>query len=341
MTFGAFMAICKTQFYKFVFLYLQSECFFGQLRDVSGTTTINQLTQNNFNNFLVPLPPIEEQKRIIEKANSLLPIIGTYGSAQEALDSLNYIVNGNLKKSILQEAIQGRLVSQIASEGTAEELLAEIAEEKKRLFKEGKLKKSALTARRIFRGDDNKYYEQIGSQILDITEEIQYDIPENWQWCRLGDIAILRLGKTPPRGESIYWKPEKYNWVAISDMNDGAVITQTKEFISEKGAELFQGRISPKGSLLMSFKLTIGKMSELGMDAYHNEAIITILPFFNHLAWFKHFLPMIAQSGETKDAIKGKTLNSKSLAALLIPLPPLSEQNRIVAQIETLFEGIK
>ena len=341
MTFGAFMAICKTQFYKFVFLYLQSECFFGQLRDVSGTTTINQLTQNNFNNFLIPLPPIEEQKRIIEKANSLLPIIGTYGSAQEALDSLNYIVNGNLKKSILQEAIQGRLVSQIASEGTAEELLAEIAEEKKRLFKEGKLKKSALTASRIFRGDDNKYYEQIGSQILDITEEIQYDIPDNWRWCRLGDIAMLRLGKTPPRGELIYWKPEKYNWVSISDMRDGEVITQTKEFISEKGAELFQGRISPKGSLLMSFKLTIGKISELGIDAYHNEAIITILPFFNQLVWFKYFLPMIAQSGETKDAIKGKTLNSKSLAALLIPLPPLSEQNRIVAQIETLLECIK
>ena len=91
----------------------------------------------------------------------------------------------------------------------------------------------------------------------------------------------------------------------------------------------------------MSFKLTIGKISELGIDAYHNEAIITILPFFNQLVWFKYFLPMIAQSGETKDAIKGKTLNSKSLAALLIPLPPLSEQNRIVAQIETLLECIK
>lgn len=151
---------------------------------------------------------------------------------------------------------------------------------------------------------------------------------------------MLRLGKTPPRGEPIYWKPEKYNWVAISDMKDGAVITQTKEFISEKGAELFQGRISPKGSLLMSFKLTIGKISELGIDAYHNEAIITILPYFNNLAWFKHFLPMIAQRGETKDAIKGKTLNSKSLASLLIPVPPLAEQFRIDYQIKTLFDTL-
>lgn len=124
-------------------------------------------------------------------------------------------------------------------------------------------------------------------------------------------------------------------------MKDGAVITQTKEFISEKGAELFQGRISPKGSLLMIFKLTIGKISELGIDAYHNEAIITILPFFAHLAWFKYILPMIAQCGGTKDAIKGKTLNSKSLSALLIPLPPLNEQRRIIPQIQALFDKIK
>ena len=290
---------------------------------------------------LIPIPPIREQHRIVSQVESLFPYIEKFAVCQKNLNAINDPLNANIKKAILQEAIQGRLVPQIESEGTAEQLLAEIETEKKRLVKEGKLKKSVLTASRIFRGDDNKYYEQIGSQILDITEEIQYDIPDNWRWCRLGDIAMLRLGKTPPRGELIYWKPEKYNWVSISDMRDGEVITQTKEFISEKGAELFQGRISPKGSLLMSFKLTIGKISELGIDAYHNEAIITILPFFNQLVWFKYFLPMIAQSGETKDAIKGKTLNSKSLAALLIPLPPLSEQNRIVAQIETLLECIK
>ncbi len=306
-----------------------------------GSTKQKELSTNTVKSYLVPLPPTDEQVRIVDIILHTKPIIDRYGNLYEHFTSVNNNLNTELRKSILQEAIQGRLVPQIESEGTAEQLLEEIEAEKMRLVKEGKLKKSALTASCIFRGDDNKYYEQIGSQTLDITEEIQYDIPENWRWCRLGDIATLRLGKTPPRGESIYWKPEKYNWVAIGDMKDGAVITQTKEFISEKGAELFQGRISPKGSLLMSFKLTIGKISELGIDAYHNEAIITILPFFAHLAWFKYILPMIAQCGGTKDAIKGKTLNSKSLSALLIPLPPLNEQRRIIPQIQALFDKIK
>ena len=324
----------------YLLFFLETPCFVEEA-SFKGTANQQRIISGYLESKLFPLPSKAEQDRIVKQIQQLLPLTNKYEFAFEAHLRQQNSINSLLKKSILQEAIQGRLVPQIESEGTAEELLAEITEEKKRLVKEGKLKKSALTASRIFRGDDNRYYEQIGSQTLDITEEIQYDIPENWRWCRLGDIATLRLGKTPPRGESIYWKPEKYNWVAIGDMKDGAVITQTKEFISEKGAELFQGRISPKGSLLMSFKLTIGKISELGIDAYHNEAIITILPFFAHLAWFKYILPMIAQCGGTKDAIKGKTLNSKSLSALLIPLPPLNEQRRIIPQIQALFDKIK
>ena len=324
----------------YLLFFLETPCFVEEA-SFKGTANQQRIISGYLESKLFPLPSKAEQDRIVKQIQQLLPLTNKYEFAFEAHLRQQNSINSLLKKSILQEAIQGRLVPQIESEGTAEELLAEITEEKKRLVKEGKLKKSALTANHIIRGDDNRYYEQIGSQTLDITEEIQYDIPENWRWCRLGDIATLRLGKTPPRGESIYWKPEKYNWVAIGDMKDGAVITQTKEFISEKGAELFQGRISPKGSLLMSFKLTIGKISELGIDAYHNEAIITILPFFAHLAWFKYILPMIAQCGGTKDAIKGKTLNSKSLSALLIPLPPLNEQRRIIPQIQALFDKIK
>ena len=240
-----------------------------------------------------------------------------------------------LYKSILQEAIQGRLVPQIESEGTAEELLEEIRAEKQLLVKEGKLKKSALANEsHIFRGDDNKYYEQIGSEILDISEETPFDIPDSWRFCRLGDIADLRLGKTPPRGESKYWNPATFPWVSIADMKDGETIYCTKEAISKEGATLFQNVMSPAGSLIMSFKLTIGKISILGMDAFHNEAIVTIRPYNLSTDWFRYFLPMISQTGTTKDAIKGKTLNSKSLNALLIPLPPLHEQQRIVARIE-------
>ena len=123
-------------------------------------------------------------------------------------------------------------------------------------------------------------------------------------------------------------------------MKDGAVIYHTKETISKEGAKLFQNVISPAGSLIMSFKLTIGKISILGMDAFHNEAIVTISQYCISVDWLRYFLPMIAQSGTTKDAIKGRTLNSKSLNALLIPIPPLKEQKRILSRIDKILETL-
>ena len=251
-----------------------------------------------------------------------------------------------LYKSILQEAIQGRLVPQIASEGTAEELLTEIQAEKERLVKEGKLKKSAIANEsRIFRGEDNRYYEQIGNSTIDITEELPFEIPENWVWGRLGTIANLHIGKTPPRGEPIFWSNGKWPWVSISDIRDGETLTETKEKVSEEAAaRIFKGNFSPKGSLIMSFKLTIGKVATLGIDAFHNEAIITIRPYSDSeifLQYLKRAMPIFAQMGDSKDAIKGKTLNNTSLSNLYIPIPPSQEQRRIMQKISALFHMIK
>ena len=346
MTFGAFMAICKTPFYKYVYLFLQSDCFFSQLREVSGTTTINQLTQNNFNTFLIPLPSALEQQRIIAKVEELMPILEKYNKSQINLDKLNNEIGPLLKKSILQEAIQGQLVPQIAEEGTAQKLLEQIKQEKQKLVKEGKLKKSALTDSVIFKGDDNKYYEQIGSKVVDITGDIPFEIPPTWMWCRFGTIVKMRIGKTPPRGEQVYWSNGKHNWVSISDMVEGGTIKAVKEKVSDIAVnEIFKCYPTPKGSLLMSFKLTVGRTSILGVDAYHNEAIITIVPYADVNNIFRDYLfyilPTISNSGDSKDAIKGKTLNNKSLNNLLIPLPPLLEQKRIVTKIELVNSKIK
>lgn len=251
-----------------------------------------------------------------------------------------------LYKSILQEAIQGRLVPQTTSEGTAEELLAEIRAEKQRLVKEGKLKKSAIANEScIFRGEDNRYYEQIGESAVDITEELPFEIPENWVWGRLGTIANLHIGKTPPRGEPIFWSNGKWPWVSISDIRDSEILTETKEKVSEEAAaRIFKGNFSPKGSLIMSFKLTIGKVAILGIDAFHNEAIITIRPYSDSeifLQYLKRVMPIFAQMGDSKDAIKGKTLNSTSLSNLYIPIPPSQEQRRIEQKISALFHMMK
>ena len=302
---------------------------------------INQLI---INHCLLPIPPQEEQLRIVTKLNQLYPYIYQYGNSQNRLNQINKEIWHSLKKSILQEAIQGKLVPQIAEEGTAQELLEQIRQEKLQLVKEGKLKKSALTDSIIFRGDDNKYYEQVGNENIDITEEIPFDLPENWTWVRFGQYVRMSIGKTPPRGETKYWANGKYPWVSISDMSDYGLVTTTKESVSEYAKSLF-GEISPVGTLIMSFKLTVGRTSLLNTSAYHNEAIISIYPFVdkNYQArnFLFHILPIISNLGDTKDAIKGKTLNSKSLNNLLLPLPPLNEQGRIVAMIELLFDKLK
>jgi len=312
---------------------------------VTGTAQ-PKMNQEKMNSILVTVPPISEQARIVNQIESLQPLIIRYDKAQSELNILNTSVKEQLKKSILQEAIQGHLVPQIVEEGTAEELLAEIRKEKKRLVNEGKLKKSALNDSIIFKGDDNKYYEQIGSKVVDITGDIPFEIPPTWIWCRFGTIVKMRIGKTPPRGEQVYWSNGKHNWVSISDMVEGGTIKAVKEKVSDIAVnEIFKCYPTPKGSLLMSFKLTVGRTSILGVDAYHNEAIITIVPYADVNNIFRDYLfyilPTISNSGDSKDAIKGKTLNNKSLNNLLIPLPPLLEQKRIVTKIELVNSKIK
>ena len=294
---------------------------------------------------LMPVPPINEQHRIVSKIKELLPYVEKYTHNQTAQNHLNESIKPMLRKSILQEAIQGKLVPQDPNDEPANNLLQRIKEEKLRLVKEGKLKKKDVIDSTIYRGDDNKYYERIGKQCDDITDQIPFDLPVSWVWARLATIVRMTIGKTPPRGEQSYWSNGIYPWVSISDMSEGGIINETKEKVSEYAANNVFSTISPKGSLLMSFKLTVGRTSILGIDAYHNEAIITIQPYVSNDAIMKMYLfkilPIISSHGDSKGAIKGKTLNSKSLANLLIPIPPLQEQQRIVAQIERLFEQLK
>ena len=304
------------------------------------------LAVSNVLEVMCPLPPLNEGERIIEKLSLLIPLIENYNVIQEKQNILNDSIKEQLKKSVLQEAIQGKLVPQIAEEGTTQELLEQIKIEKQKLVKEGKLKKSALNDSVIFRGDDNKYYEQIGENCNDITDEIPFDLPYNWCWCRFSNIVSMTIGKTPARGEQTYWINGKYNWVSISDMVDGGSISTTKEKVSDLAVkDVFSAPISEKGSLLMSFKLSIGKTSILDIDAYHNEAIITISPIIDKEYAMRNYLfkvlPLIANLGESKDAIKGKTLNSKSLSNLLIPLPPLQEQQRIIEQMNRLSKQLR
>ena len=232
----------------------------------------------------------------------------------------------DLKNSILQLAIKGKLVEQREEEGTAKELIEKIQAEKEQLIKEKKIKKE--------------------KPLPEITEdEIPFDIPESWEWVRFGEMVNFNMGKTPPRSEPKYWKDD-YNWVSIADMIANGYIHETKEKISEIALnEKFKKSLVSKGTLLMSFKLTVGRVSILDIDAVHNEAIISIYPYADLEESIRNYLftmlPLLSTYGETKGAIKGKTLNSTSLNNLLIPLPPLEEQKRIVAKIEELMPYVE
>ena len=167
---------------------------------------------------LVPVPPLSEQTRLVERYNLLLSLIAKYESEADKLNCLNLNIYDKLKKTVLQEAIQGKLVQQIAEEGTAQELLEQIKTEKQNLVKEGKLKKSALNDSVIFRGDDNRYYEKIGKKCVDITEEIPFEIPNSWTWARMGGIGDWGAGSTPQRTNQNYYGGNIL-WLKTGELN--------------------------------------------------------------------------------------------------------------------------
>ena len=341
MTFGAFMAICKTALYQYVSIFLQSDLFFSQLRGVSGTTTINQLTQNNFNDFWIPIPPANEQKRIVEKLQNVSPFIERYSKSQETLNLMNIQIKEQLKKSILQEAIQGKLVPQIAEEGTAQELLEQIRQEKQKLVKEGKLKKSVLTDSVIYKGDDNKYYEQIDKENKEITEDILFDLPNKWQWCRIGTIFMHNNGKQLNKGNS---KGKLMKYITTSNLYwDGFVLDNLKEMPFEINE--IDRCMAVKGDLLVC------EGGDIGRSCIWNYDFPIMLQ--NHIHKLRPYIPLctkffyyIFNLYNLAGLIGGKGIgiqgfSSKALHNTLVPLPPLKEQYRIVTQIEKLFEQLR
>ena len=340
----AVMACHKGILNRFLFLYLQSPDFDRYANDGDNAKGVAYpaINDDKLYKALIPVPPTEEQIRITDYLNKLFPLISRYEETQNKLDVLNTDIRTSLRKSFLQEAVQGRLVPQDTTDEPAMVMLERIRVEKKKLLKEGQLKRKDIVDSVIFKGEDNKYYEKVDGITLDVSEEIPFDLPESWSWCRLACIVHYRIGKTPARGETAFWEPGIIPWVSISDMKDYGIVVHTKESVSPKATTLL-GQKSPRGTLLMSFKLTVGRTAVLDIDAYHNEAIISIWPFLesNSLQPYLFYtLPFLANLGDSKDAIKGKTLNTSSINNLLIPLPPSEEQIRIVKRITDLYRHL-
>ncbi|MFS2574402.1 restriction endonuclease subunit S, partial [Bacteroides thetaiotaomicron] len=288
---------------------------------------------------LMPIPPIQEQHRIVERIKDVLPLIDKYALSQIALDELNRSINDKLKKSILQEAIQGKLVPQIVDEGTAQELLEQIKLEKQKLIKDGKLKKSALTDSVIYKGDDNKYFEKIGKTEQDITDEIPFDIPNTWVWVRHNDLFDISGGSQPPKSKFI--EREKEGYIRLFQIRDYGSNPQPI-YIPLSTAS----KISQKGDILLArYGASLGKVFYAEYGAY-NVALAKVIPLYESRLIFQKYIFLYYCSSIYQNEIVNRSrcaqagFNKEDLNSLLFPLPPLSEQYRIVEKYEKAIASI-
>lgn len=300
---------------EFIFHVLQSDYFRLAIKDKATGTATPIINRGNWEQIVIPLPPLAEQKRIVAKIEELLPKVEEYGKAQDALDKLNEELPERLKKSILQEAITGRLVPQDPNDEPASILLDKIRKEKAKLVKEGKLKKKDLI------------------EIPISEDEIPFEIPESWEWCSLGSVISLLSGRD--------LTPQDYN-----DNNDGIpYITGASNF---EGGSLVINRWTPKpvsiskyGDLLITCKGTIGTMAFNTVGDIHiARQVMAISPYIIDLNFIKFYLMRIVSELDKKAKSIIPGISREDILTASFPLPPLAEQKRIVAKIEEVFAEI-
>ena len=292
------------------------------LRNSKKGAAIPHLNKELFYSLFIGLPPLAEQQRIVEKIEELIPHIEHYSKAQTELDLLNKNIKEQLKKSILQYAIEGKLVPQDEAEGTAEELLLQIQAEKQKLYEENKLKKKDLEHSTIFKGEDNKYYEKIGKNVTEI--ESDYSFPNSWAITRLSSICILTDG----------------------DKKEGQNICLDAKFLRGKteGDYLQKGRLVQKGdNIILVDGENSGEVFTIPCNGYMGSTFkkLWVNPVMDlqYVLYFIQFYKDLLRNSKKGAAIPH--LNKELFYSLLIGIPPLSEQQRIVNTIQNIFRCIE
>ena len=335
----------------FVLYFLESPYFIDEAT-FKGTANQQRIIVGYLENKLFPLPPLAEQERIVDKIGLVMPIIDKYSKSQELLDKMNVELNECLKKSVLQEAIQGKLVPQIAEEGTAHELLEQIKAKKQKLVKEGKLKKSALNDSIIFRGDDNRYYEKIGEDTVCIDDEIPFDIPANWVWIRLDDIcSFIHRGKSPK-----YSLIKKYPVVAQKCNQWSGFSIEKAKFIEPQSISSYKEEYILQDEDLMWNSTGLGTLGRMAIYnkklnpyelAVADSHVTVIRPYKQYVVseyLYYYFASNTVQSvieDKSDGSTKQKELSTKTVKSYLVPLPPMEEQMRIVEKVEELTQLLK
>ena len=308
---------------KYLYYYLLSPTFmsFANARDKAKGVAYPAIGEKDFFNGIVALPPVEEQQRIVAKIEKLLPYVDRYAAAYEKLEQFNAKFPEDMKKSILQYAIQGKLVEQRPEEGTGEELYRQIQTEKQRLIKEGKIKKE--------------------KPLAEIAEdEIPFDIPESWKWVRWGDLSFsIQYGYNAPAKSS-----GRIKMVRISDIQNGKVIWETVPFCDINEAEIQTYLLATNDILFARTGGTVGKsyiVKEIPEDAIYAGYLIrtrysdTLCP--EYLYYFMQTQLYWTQLRNGTIATAQPNCNGQTLSKMILPLPPLAEQKRIVAKLEEIL----
>ena len=317
--------VCGICEYVYHFIYLLKES--NNLASVG--TAMPGLSANRLKGLLLPFPPLSEQRRIVTKLAELLPQIEKYNNVQNKLDELNTNIKDSLKKSILQEAIQGKLVPQLAEEGIAQELLEQIKTEKQNLVKAGKLKKSALATSIIFRGDDNKYWEKSTECMECIDDKIPFEIPSTWCWVRHNQLFEISGGSQPPKSQFV--DSPKSGYIRLYQIRDYGSNPMPVYIPQEKA-----NKITKEGDIILArYGGSLGKVF-WAKDGAYNVAMAKVIPLFDSEFVNKQFLFLFYQSSIYQYLVKDHSrsaqagFNKDDLKDLFFPLPPLEEQSRIV-----------
>ncbi|GAA6520998.1 hypothetical protein K440107A6_08660 [Lawsonibacter asaccharolyticus] len=321
---------------SYIVNYLKSPYVDNLINSITYGVKMPRVGTETMTSLLVPIPPLEEQRRIVEKIDEVASAVSAYDVAYQKNEALNSTFPEALKKSILQEAVQGKLVPQDPSDEPAEALLERIRAEKQRLIREGKIKKDKHESV-IFRRD-NSHYEKRGSEEVCIDEEIPFEIPDNWAWARLSSFGVFSSGKTPSMSNPQFWNGS-IPWVTSKDMKR-PVITDSEMHISESAASTMQ--LYSAGTLLLVARSGILKrllpLCKLGIDSTTNQDIKAFSLYDIELSeWLfygiKAFEPYILKE-LVKSVTTVESLKFDEFSAMLIPVPPLSEQRRIIVAIK-------
>jgi type I restriction enzyme S subunit len=308
----------------FILQLLQSPCVKMQCDENATGTAQKTVSLGTLRSLMIPLPPLAEQYRIVERIEQLLPHIADYDIVKQKLTALNAIFPEQLKKSILQSAVQGKLIKQDPNDKPVSALLERIRMEKEQLAKEGKIKKE--------------------KPLPPITEdEIPFDIPKSWKWVRLGNIGNWGSGATPNKGVPAYFQNGNIPWLLTGDLNDGH-IQDIPSKITSLALQETSVRLNPIGSVLIAmYGATIGKVGILDIEATTNQACCACIPIEGVYNEFLFYFLM-----SQRDAFRSRgeggaqpNISKEKIVATLFPLPPLAEQQRIVEKIDNLLPIIE